>query len=57
MHLISKFNIGFQFLLCVIDIYKKYAWVIPLKDQKVITITDAFRKSKMSLATNQNKYG
>ena len=34
MQLISKSNKGFRFLLCVIDIYSKYAWVIPLKDKK-----------------------
>ena len=34
MQLINKFNKGFRFLLCVIDIYSKYAWVIPLKDKK-----------------------
>ena len=34
MQLISKFNNGFRFLLCVIDIYSKYAWAIPLKDKK-----------------------
>ena len=34
MHLISKFNKGFQFLLCVIDICSKYAWVVLLKDKK-----------------------
>ena len=44
MQLISKFNNGFKFLLCVIDIHSKYAWVIPLQDKKVITITDAFHK-------------
>ena len=32
IQLISKFNKGFIFLLCVIDIYSKFAWVIPLKD-------------------------
>ena len=42
--LISKFNKGFRFLLCVIDIYSKHAWVIPLKDKKGITITNAFQK-------------
>ena len=42
MQLISKFNKGFRFLLCVIDIFSKYAWVIPLKDKKGITITNAF---------------
>ena len=44
MQLISKFNKGFRFVLCVIDIFSKYAWVVPLKDKKGITITDAFQK-------------
>ena len=43
MQLIKKFNKGFRFLLCVIDIYSKYAWVIPLKDKKGIKITNAFQ--------------
>ena len=34
MQLLSKFNKGFRFLLCVLDIFSKYAWVIPLKDKK-----------------------
>ena len=44
MQLISKFNKGFRFLLCVIDIFSKYTWVVPLKDKKGITITNAFQK-------------
>ena len=44
MQLISKFNKGFRFLLCVIDIFSKYAWVVPLKDQKGVSIVDAFQK-------------
>ena len=44
MQLISKFNKGFRFLLCVIDIFSKYAWVIPLKDKKGVSIVDAFQK-------------
>ena len=44
MQLISKFNKGFRFLLRVIDIFSKYAWVVPLKDKKGITIVDAFQK-------------
>ena len=44
MQFISKFNKGFKFLLCVIYIFSKCAWVIPLKDKKGITITNAFRK-------------
>ena len=43
MQLISKFNKGFRFLLCVIDIYSKYAWVVPLKDKKGISIANAFQ--------------
>ena len=43
MELISKCNKGFRLLLCVIDIYSKYAWVIPLKDKKEIIITNAFQ--------------
>ena len=43
MKLISKFNKGICFL-CVIYICIKYAWVIPLKDKKSITITNAFQK-------------
>ena len=44
MQLISKFNKGIRFLLCVTIIFSKYAWVIPLKDKKGITITNAFQK-------------
>ena len=33
MQLISQFNKGFRFLLCVIDIFNKYAWVVPIKDK------------------------
>ena len=42
MQLISKLNKGIRFLLCVIHIYSKYTWVIPLKYKKGIIITDAF---------------
>ena len=35
MQLLSKFIKTFRFLLCIIDVYNKYAWVIPLKDKKV----------------------
>ena len=44
MQLISKFNKGFRLLLCVIDIYSKYAWAIPFKDKEQITITNALQK-------------
>ena len=44
MQFISKFDKRVRFLLCVIDIYSKYAWVIPLKDKKGITVSNAFQK-------------
>ena len=44
MQVIGKFNKGFRFSLCVIDIFSKYAWVVPLKDKKGISIINAFQK-------------
>ena len=43
MQLLSKCNKGIRFLLCVIDIFSKYAWVVPLKDKKGISIFKAFQ--------------
>ena len=44
MQSISKFNKGIRFLLCVINIFSKYRWVVPVKEKKDITIVNAFRK-------------
>ena len=44
MQLISNFNKGFRFLLCVIHIFSKYAWAIPLKGKKSISIVNASQK-------------
>ena len=41
MQLLSKYNKEIRFLLCVIDIFSKYAWVVPLKDKKGISIVKA----------------
>ena len=43
MQLLSKYNKGIRFLLCFIDIFCKYAWVVPLKDKKGISIVKAFQ--------------
>ena len=43
MQLLNKYNKGIRFLLCVIDIFSKYAWVVPLKDKKGISIVKAFQ--------------
>ena len=44
MQLMRNFNKGFRFLLCVIGIFSKYAWVVPLKDKKGVSIAHAFQK-------------
>ena len=46
---------GFKLLLCLIDIYSKYAWVILLKDQRRIAITNAFQKVLDELNCKPNK--
>ena len=43
MPLLSRYKKGIRFLLCVIDIFSKYAWVVPLKDKKGISIVKAFQ--------------
>ena len=45
MQLLSKFNKIIHFLLYVIDIYSKYACLVPLKDKKGIGITSASQKN------------
>ena len=44
MQLISTCDKGFRFFLCTINIFSKYVWVVPLRDKKGITITNAFQK-------------
>ena len=44
MQLLGKYNKGIKYLLCAIDLLSKYAWVIPLKDKKGISIVNAFQK-------------
>ena len=43
MQLLSKFNKGIFFLLCVFDIFSKYTWAIPLKDKKKIALLMLFK--------------
>ena len=55
MQLISKFNKVFTFLLCVIDIYSKHAWVVSLKDKKGVSIINAFQKNLDDSKRKPNK--
>ena len=44
MQSLNKQNKGIKNLLCAIDILGKYAWILPLKDKKGISIVNAFEK-------------
>ena len=44
MQLLSTFNKGIRFLLCVINIFSKYACVFPLEDKKGITVVNVSHK-------------
>ena len=52
---INKFNKGFRFLLCVIDIFSKYAWVVPLKDKKGLSIVNTFQNIVKKTNRKPNK--
>ena len=55
MQLKNRFNKGSRFWLCVINIYSKYAWFVPLKDKNDITITKAFQKMLDESGLKPNK--
>ena len=44
MQSLSKYNKGNKYLLYAIDLFSKYAWVIPIKDKKGTSIVNAFQK-------------
>ena len=44
MQSLSRKNKGIKYLLCAIDLFSKYAFFIPLKDKKGISIVNAFNK-------------
>ena len=55
MQLISKFNKIFRFLLCVIDIFSKYAWVAPSREKKGVSIVGAFQNILDKSGRKSNK--
>ena len=44
MQSLSKYNKGTKYLLCAIDLFNKYAWVVPINDKKGTSIANAFKK-------------
>ena len=51
----SRKNKGIKYLLCVIDLFSKYAVVVPLKDEKGISIVNAFKKIIKQSSRKPNK--
>ena len=44
MQSLSKYNKGIKYLLCAVDLFSKYPWIIPLKDKKGTSIVNALKK-------------
>ena len=44
MQSLSRYNKRIKYLLCAIDLFSKYAWVVPIKDKKGTSIVNAFQK-------------
>ncbi|GBO25915.1 Putative uncharacterized transposon-derived protein F54H12.3 [Araneus ventricosus] len=40
---LSKYNKGYRYLLCCIDVLSKYAWIVPLKQKRGTDILEAFK--------------
>ena len=56
MQLLSKYNKGIKYLLCAIDFFSKYSWVVPIKDKKGSSTVNAFKKilrDSMELHSNR----
>ena len=52
---LSKYNKGMKYLLCAIDLFSKYAWIVPLKNKRGISIVDVFSKKFRQFKLKTNK--
>ena len=55
MQLLSKYNKWIKYLFCAVDLFSKYAWVIPIKDKKDTSIVNAFKKTLSDSNRKPNK--
>ena len=55
MESLSSKNKNVKYLLCVIDVFTKYAWVKPLKDKKGKTVLNSFIKIVNESNSKPNK--
>ena len=55
IQLISKYNKGIRYLLCAIDLFNKYAFVVPLKDNALMHFLNAFQSILNNSKRKPNK--
>ena len=55
MQSLSKYNKGIKYLLCAIDLFCKYAWFVPIKDKKGVSIVNAFQKIILERSEAESK--
>ena len=55
MQSLSKCNKRIRYLLCAIDLFSKYACVVPLKDKRGISIVNTFQNISGSSNRKSNK--
>ena len=53
MQSLGKYNKGIKYILYVIDLFSKYAWVIPIKDKQGTSIVNAFKKNNLKRMHNK----
>ena len=44
MQSLSKYNKGIKYLLCAVELFSKYVWIIPMKDEQGTSIANTFKK-------------
>ena len=50
-----EWNKGYRYLLMVLDLFSKYGWIVPLKDKKGETVTEAlYSKPSSKTAVSHN---
>ena len=55
MQLLSRHNKGIKYLLFAIDVFSKYAFIVPLKNKKGVSIVNAFQKILVKSERKPNK--
>ena len=57
MQPLSKYNKGIKYLLCAIDLFSKYAFVVPIKDKIGTSIGNTFKKNNLKEKKTKSNMG